>query len=193
MPPSSSGLPVTQAMVQVLGVQILVTVQDPGHLPLGCTHVGRGHVFGRADVPPPDQLPGEPTGDPLEAGLVVLPGIDTQAALRPAEGDVEQGTLVGHECGQRLGMILVHVGRKAQPSLDRQAMGGVDGPPTSENLDAVAQTDREADLDHGGTGLQRVGGTLRYVQQRHGVFDHVCDAVSKSMLWNRVGHGTPPG
>jgi hypothetical protein len=180
-------------MIQVFRVEIAIAVENPGHLALGGAHVWSRHILSGADVPAPNQFPGEAPGDSLERCRVVLSRIDAQAALGSTERNIDQGTLVGHQRRQRLGMILIHVGGKSQPSLDWQTMGRVDGSPSREDFQTSVNAHGEADLHHRGTSLQRIGGTLRYVQQRHGVFDHACHTVSKSLVWNRVRHGASPG
>ncbi len=84
-----------------------VRVHHPDHgLGVGA-HVGRGDVVVGADVVA--EGVGEAAGDALELAGRVLAGLELDAALGAAEGDVVQGALEGHPGGQRLDLVERHL------------------------------------------------------------------------------------
>ena len=64
-------------------------------------------------------LANKPPGDALQLVLAVLLGVDLDARLAAAEGDVHACALVGHQRGQRLHLVRAHVGGVADTSLAR--------------------------------------------------------------------------
>ena len=64
-----------------------------------------------------------PPGDALQLVLAVLLGVDLDARLAAAEGDVHACALVGHQRGQRLHLVRAHVRGVADTSLARAPAG----------------------------------------------------------------------
>ena len=64
-----------------------------------------------------------PPGDALQLVLAVLLGVDLDARLAAAEGDVHACALVGHQRGQCLHLVRAHVGGVADTSLARAPAG----------------------------------------------------------------------
>ena len=133
--------------VLVLGARAVhVGVHHPDHgLGVGA-HVGGGDVILGADVGA--EVVGEAAGDPLELRLRVVLGVDPDAALGAAEGDIEQCALVGHERGERLYLGQRHMVAVADAALvgpqDVVVLDAVAG----EELDrAVIHADGEVDDD----------------------------------------------
>jgi hypothetical protein len=97
-----------QGVLVAAGAPVHVGVHHPHHgLGVGA-HVRRGDVVVGADVV--TQRVGEAAGDALELGLAVLAGVELDAALGAAEGDLHHGALPGHPGGERLDLVEVHLG-----------------------------------------------------------------------------------
>jgi hypothetical protein len=83
--------------------------------------------------------------------------------FRPAEWNVHQGALVGHERGEGLHFFRVHVGRKPDPTLTRELVMAMLGPPGVHHLNtAVVPFDGEAGVEDRLAGLD-VGQQRRVV------------------------------
>merc|ERR1719312_1058381 len=86
-----------------------VSVSNPGHLPLACSHVRGGHIDTRSQETLLGELNGEPPGDLLKLILAVQLGVNLDACLATAEGDINTGTLVSHQSRQGLNLVSAHV------------------------------------------------------------------------------------
>ena len=130
--------------VELAGAEGGVGIGDPGHLAGAGAHVGGGDVEAGADEVLLDQLEDVAPGDPLQlAGGVGLGG-DPHPALGAAEGHIHQGALPGHEGGEGLDLVGVHVGGVADTPLAGELVVAVLGPPGVDHLDrAVVPLDGE--------------------------------------------------
>ena len=134
--------------VHLPGAELAVGVGDPGHFPRTGADVGRGDVEARADEVLADQLEHVAPGDPLQLSRRVGPGIEPDAALGPAERDVHQRALVGHERGERLHLLGVHGVGVADAALAGELVVAVLRPPRVHDLDAaVVALDGEAGVE----------------------------------------------
>lgn len=167
-----------------------VGVGDPGHVLGVGADVGRGDVVIRADTVGDGGR--EATDDALHLAVAVLAGIDLDAALAAAEGHADERALHGHEEGERLDVVEMHVVMKAEAALvgaegvvvlNAIALeepvvtvvhlhGEVDhdfGLGLGEDdLDAVRQTHQLGGVEHGADGLAvevvRVGREAKFVE-----------------------------
>jgi hypothetical protein len=175
--------------VDVVGEEGAVLVGDPGHFTAAGSHVGRRYVQARADVAFLCKLLREPPGDAFQLGLTELPGVDGQAALGAAEGDVDDGALVGHQRGQRLNVVLGHAGGVSDSTLHGQAMLAVDRPVAGKNMIAVAEFYEEANLVDVVARLDLIRQTRGKVQGGRGPIEHQVHAVPERRFLR--GHGCP--
>merc|ERR1719430_2645814 len=97
----------TGAGVQVgVSNRVGVSVSDPGHLPLACSHVRGRHVNAGSQEALLGELNGEPPGDLFKLILAVQLGVNLDASLATAEGDINTSALVGQ---QSLNLVSAHV------------------------------------------------------------------------------------
>src|SRR5579863_7595519 len=83
----------------------------------------------------------------LELGFRKRRRIDRDATLCSAEGDVDNRALDRHVGGERLYLVDVHLGMKADPTLARTARRAVMDTPAGVDLDlSVVATDGDRDL-----------------------------------------------
>ena len=113
--------------VELVGVEGGVGIDDPGHLPLAGAVVGGGDVDGRADHVLAVQLGHVAAGGPLEEALALVAGVDADAALRSAEGRLDDGALVSHKAGEGADLVLGDVGAEADAALGGEAVEAVLG------------------------------------------------------------------
>ena len=168
--------------IDVVRVEHPVGVRDPGHLAGACPHVGRGHVQAGADVTLLRQLLGEPAGDALHLRLRVVPRIDAEPPLRPAEGGVHDRALVGHQGGQGLHVVLRDRGGEADAPLHGQPVLAVHGPPADEGLVAIPKLHEEADLIDTVADLDMFGEAGRQVERLRRPVKHPVDALLEGDL-----------
>ena len=74
-----------------------VSVSNPGHLPLACSHVRCGHINTRSQETLLGELNSEPPGDIFKLIVAVQLGINLDACLATTKGDINTGTLVSHQ------------------------------------------------------------------------------------------------
>jgi hypothetical protein len=128
-----------------------VGVHHPGHGLLVGAHVRRGHVLLRPDEL--HQLGGVAAGHALQLALRHLVRIADDAALGPAEGDVDHRALPGHPTGQRAHLVQRHIRRVAHTALGWPARRGVLHAVAGEDLDPpIVHAHRDVD-DHFAGGL----------------------------------------
>jgi len=158
--------------IDVGGVHARELVGDDRHLALAGAHVGGGDVLRRVDHVALDQLIGKAARDLFQLEILVFARVDAKPPLRAAEGRLDQGAFVGHQRGQRLDLVLMHVGGVADAALGRLEMLRMDRSVAGEGADLAAQADTEA---------HRVGGVAdadfllqpgRQIHQRGGAVEH---------------------
>ena len=133
--------------VDVRRAELPVLVRHPGHLARAGPDVRGRHVPARTDIAAIGKLLREAPCDQLELFLRVVFGTDREPALGAAEGHVDERTLEGHQCRQRLDLLLLDEGRVADAALHGEAVLAVHRAPAAEGLVAPPQAYREAQLD----------------------------------------------
>ena len=134
-------------VVDVVRVERAVGVDDPGHLALAGAVVGRRDIDGRADEAVSVEFDHQAARDALNKLGRALVGVDADAALGSAEGDIDDGALEGHQRGETLDFVAVDHRRVADAALGRQAVMAVLGAPGLDHLDLpVLVFDREGHL-----------------------------------------------
>ena len=78
-----------------------------------------GAGMSRVGADDPFELGGEPAGESLQLLRAQLARIEGDAALRPAERNVDEGALPGHPHGQGSDVVEVRGGVEPQPALGR--------------------------------------------------------------------------
>ena len=114
-------------VVDVFRMQDAVGVGDPGHLALAGAVVRGGHVDRRSDEVFLVQLDGEPAGDPLDELRGAVVGVNADAALCAAEGDIDERAFEGHQRGEAHDLALADHRAVADAALGGQPMVGVLG------------------------------------------------------------------
>ncbi len=150
-------------VVEVAGMERVVGVGDPRHLPLAGAVVRRGHVDPRPDEVLADQLGGQPPRDLLQLLGGVRARLHLHAALRAAERHVDDRALVGHQRGQGHDLVLVDHAAVADAALERLAVVAVLGAPGLEHLVLLAELHRELHVVDVAAGLDLIeqsGGEL---------------------------------
>merc|ERR1719205_578377 len=86
-----------------------VSVSNPGHLPLACSHVRGGHIDAGSQEALLGELNSKPPGDLLKFILAIQLGVNLDACLATTEGDINTGALVGHQSRQGLNLVSTHI------------------------------------------------------------------------------------
>ncbi len=135
-----------------------VFIEDPGHhLRIG-VHIGSGNIPVGAKH---DRDPlREPASEPLELELRELLGIDRDAALRAAEGDIHQRRLPRHDRREPEHFVVIGLGVVANAPFARTAGAIV--------LNAIAGEDLDPPVIHPHRHLD-----LHLAERRHEDFSHV--------------------
>ena len=103
-------------------------------------------------------------------------GIDTDATLRAAVGDIDDGALDGHVGTERGDLIDVHTGVKTDAALARTPRGAVLDPPTVEHLDfAGVHANRDRDFEDPLGGDDSLDQTFVQAEQVPGRLDERSD------------------
>eukprot|EP00123_Amoebidium_parasiticum_P019311 comp24502_c0_seq1/m.46755 comp24502_c0_seq1/g.46755 ORF comp24502_c0_seq1/g.46755 comp24502_c0_seq1/m.46755 type:complete len:436 (+) comp24502_c0_seq1:355-1662(+) len=124
----------TGRAVHIRAVELLVRVLDPGHLTATSTHIRSRHIQAGPNEVLLAQLHSVAPGDALQLPGGELLGVDADATLCTAEGHVDHGTLVGHEGGQGLDLLQVHILRETDTALNGQAVPAVLRPVAGDDL-----------------------------------------------------------
>src|SRR5690606_8794970 len=157
-----------------------VRVDHPRHLTAARAVVGRGNVDGRADHVAGEQLERVPPGDALELGVGVARAVYADAALRSAEGHIDERALVRHDGREGDDLVLVDVHGVAHAALARQLVFAVLGPPAVDDLDrAVVPAEREAHVVDGVAGLDLLQETRRVRGQCGGLVEVAVDLLEE--------------
>ena len=172
--------------VDLVGMERLVGVGDPRHLPLARSVVGCGHVDGGADEVLAGQLVGVAPRDALELLDVVAARVDLNRALGAAERHLDDGALVGHQRGQRHHLVLVDLRAEAGAALDRQAVLAVLGPPGADHLHpAVALPHRKVEAVQAVAALDLVEQPGRIVGEGGGAVEVAADVGVEAPFGHR--------
>ena len=178
--------------IDVGRVHAAVLVDDPGHLALAGAHVRRGNVLRGVDQVALGQLIGETAGDELHLMLFPLARIDPQAAFRASEGDLDERAFEGHQRGQGLHLVLMHVGGEADTALDRLHMLRMNASIAGEGLDLPPQTDTETHGIGGVADPDLLLQTRRQVHELHRPVEHDINGFAEGRLTQRCVHDIPP-
>ena len=173
------------------GVEGRVRIVDPRHLARARAVVRRRHVDARADEALLDQLGRVPPGGPLELFDRILLRVDLHTALGPAKRHVNDGTLVGHEGGERLDLILVDLGREPDPALDGQAVLAVLDPPPRDDFVAAAGPDGKLKRVHAVADLDLVEQPPRVIRERGRLLEVDVDRLKEARRSVRGRHAFP--
>src|SRR5207245_7315727 len=119
-------------------------------------------------------------GDLLELVRRVLLSVDAHATLGPAERDVHDGALVGHERGEGLDLVLIHGRSEADTALHGQAVVTVLGTPAGNDLVAALAPDRELERVNAVTGLDLIEQAAWILGQRRRSLEVDVDGVNEA-------------
>ena len=134
---------------QRAGVAVLkseVSIGYPGHFAAAGAVIGRGHVGAGPDEVFLNQLAGVASRHAFQGFDGAGAGVDFYAAFGPAERHVDQRTLKGHERGQGLHLVLVHVNAVANAAFAGQLVVAVLHPDTLEYLNFPLNLHRKINL-----------------------------------------------
>jgi hypothetical protein len=150
--------------VELRRVERLEGVDDPDHLALAGSVVGRGDIERRADEVLLDQLRRVAPDHPLPKPVAHRVGIDPDSALGPAEGDVDERALEGHERRQGHHLVLHEIGTEADPALGGEPVVAVLHAVGLDDLDPpIVPLHRKPDQ------VDRVAGAHRFEDSRREV------------------------
>ena len=108
-----------------------------------------------------------------------LARVDVHAALGAAVGDVHDRRLPGHQLGQRAHLVEVDLGVEADAALVGPARAVVLDAVAGEDVDlAVAEPDRDLNLDLAVGGAQHRGDVVGQVEPLGGLTSNQCSTIS---------------